>query len=81
MWWPGMIGRERAGSETMAGMSEKQVEQFLEYLRNRIDQMTKERERLSPSQDWETASRVKTERAEAKWIEGAFCRILEGRQP
>jgi hypothetical protein len=77
----GTSGGERAGSERMPGMSEEQVEQFIEYLRKRIERLAQEGEEYKSKGNWEWAGILKDERTGWECAEGAFWRILEGRKP
>jgi hypothetical protein len=65
----------------MPGMSGKQVEQFLEYLRTQIDHCTKERAIWFDEGRDEMAYNMKLERAGLEIAQRAFRLILEGRKP
>jgi hypothetical protein len=81
MWWPGMSRRERSGRKTMPGMSEKQVERFLEYLRTQIEHLTKERETWKRENRDDEAYTVKRQRKELEYAEYVFRCLVEGREP
>jgi hypothetical protein len=81
MWRLRTSGGERAGSKTMPGMSGKQVEQFLEYLRTQIDGLTRERETWVAEGRSDMAYSCKLQRKELESAEYVFRCLVEGRKP